>query len=499
MAANQVLAYHRVAPRVYNLTGLRTGSVRDQMLRAIMLTEAIYHDTDELKGSSPEPDDGILVIGGGVAGVSCALIASKLNINVTILEKNGILFSTLLNANNRRIDPFEYDWPQPPVAVGTTFPRHLRFPLLYTGGTAAQVAHDWELQFKDWLRLRNPGIGSPGHVEVLWNTKAESYSYAIAIDPDSTDLIGVSDKRTSGSTVRKYRALIICAGVGGERTYDDASVPAYQYVGPGFWTFPDQLETADFGLPPSGGTPRHILISGGGDGAMQDLQRAATGKFGMDLLTELKTALNLPDALEKEFARLLIADDRAKRAYAWKGDSGPRKALDGVMNEWHREFGLAVSAIFQAYATANSMTDLSGNPDEAKAQRDLAGKLLRSEILAGAKISWVFAESNPGYAYALNRFLSDLIVKLLRAKSNHRVYRVQTKILNIAAVTSAPHTCGSALGCYGHIHDVTFSNTKNPEPFDIIIIRHGIIPGEIAGLPFKAPVPEQLAPYDIPD
>src|SRR5580765_3670783 len=109
---DQVLSFHRVAERKYELSGLRTGSVRDQILRGHLLVERVFA-SGEIDAGQP-----LLVIGGGAGGVTCALTACGLGVDVTLLELNVDPLQTQLGVTTRCLDPTEFDWPQPHWTTG---------------------------------------------------------------------------------------------------------------------------------------------------------------------------------------------------------------------------------------------------------------------------------------------------------------------------------------------------------------------------------------------
>ena len=492
MAGNQNLSYHRVSERIYDLTGLRTGSVRDQMLRAILLVDGLVSDSKEI---SDKYGEGLLVLGGGVAGVSCALAAAQLNVRVTLIEEQLKVFSTLLLVDWRRIDPYEYDWPHP-VPQRRNFPKRSSFPLQYDGGTAASVARSWEAAFDAWMLRRNPAFGSPGHLEFLRQTDARNFKYRLAKFKHQSK----TSKRVlasglwpggNGPSKRTYGALVVCAGFGRERTFDPNR--NYPFVGPGFWTENDMLDKQDFALT----HPPRVLISGGGDGAMQDLQRAASGKFGKELFDELEAALGFGARLSGYFLPLALADDRAKRAYAWKGEKGLSSKLIQEMREWHRTYVKVVDDIIQDYAKLCGTT-------VSNAVNDLANRLLKPAIIADprAEVTWIVKDQHPNYAYALNRFLSIFVVHLLESvRPGTDIFRTETEVVNITAVNPSLHSCGNPLTCHGVPHKVTLSERSfilEPEEFDVIILRHGLERLHLSGLPCGAPIPDQMVPYDIP-
>ncbi|SDJ46944.1 hypothetical protein SAMN04487926_1538 [Paraburkholderia steynii] len=494
MAANQVLAYHEAGERIYNLTGLRTGSVRDQMLRAILLTESLVQDSREI---SEKKDSGLLVIGAGVAGVTCALIAAKLNVQVTLVEIKPKAFTTLQRAQFRRIDPFEYDWPQPDHhrAFPTSFPIHNLFPLRYDGGSAAKVARDWQADFDNLLKNCNQPKGRPGHLSFIAGLDGRNFKFTTFSTSfgNRIEVSGIWDPKNPATQARPFGAVIICAGFSKERTFDEKK--RYKFSGPGFWTHNEGLDQANFGMKhgPAGPYPR-ILISGGGDGAMQDLQRAATGKFGKPLLDDLISCLGTVSKAAVQVA-CLLADDRAKRAYAWKASSGQAKDIPIEMREWHRAYERIVDNVISDYATQQGL-------DDDAALKSLAPHILKQDIhqAPNAEIVWAVFEGHTGFAYALNRFLAIFLVRILDTiRPGAESLRTSTEIVDIKPLKGYSHPCGSKKSCHGVPHAVTFANASQPETFDVIILRHGLFPNPIPSLPAGPSIPEQLAPYDLPN
>jgi hypothetical protein len=493
MAANQVLAYHKAGEQIYNLTGLRTGSVRDQMLRAILLTEALVRDSKEI---TDKTNYGLLVIGGGVAGVACALIAAKLNVQVTLVEIRRKPFFTLQHARSRRIDPFEYDWPQPDshVPFRANFPTHPVFPLRYAGGTAAQVARGWQADFDNLQKWGNQPKGRPGHLEFIPRLDGSKFQFNVVPGPlgRRVEVSGIWNPLTSVSASKLFGAVIVCAGFGKERTFDEQH--RFAFVGPAFWIHNDNLETPSFGMKcPSVGTYPRILISGGGDGAMQDLQRAATGMFGAPLLKKLLGVFDKASSADVRLA-CMLADDRAKRAYAWKPSDGPSKDIPNEMREWHRAYERIVADVISDYATQQGIDDRS-------ALVHLAQKILKPEVYQSpkAQVIWAVLDGHTGFAYALNRFLSIFIVRMLDAvRPGVDSLKMGTEIVKIAPHAVYPHPCGSGRACHGVPHAVTFKGAAVAEDFDVVVLRHGLLPNPISNLPTGPTIPEQMAPYDLP-
>jgi NADPH-dependent 2,4-dienoyl-CoA reductase/sulfur reductase-like enzyme len=75
--ASQVLGLHQITPRCFDLTRVRTGSVRDQLLRAALMCDALLSAGIVDVEVTDERARSLLVLGAGVAGVALALSAAE--------------------------------------------------------------------------------------------------------------------------------------------------------------------------------------------------------------------------------------------------------------------------------------------------------------------------------------------------------------------------------------------------------------------------------------
>lgn len=100
--------HHRAIDR-----SVRRGSVRDQVLRATLLSRALF-DFGILEVGSP-----LLVLGAGGCGVALALSASYHGANVVVVEYEHRPFTTIRKGVYRTVDPTEYDWPHEHWSNGT--------------------------------------------------------------------------------------------------------------------------------------------------------------------------------------------------------------------------------------------------------------------------------------------------------------------------------------------------------------------------------------------
>jgi len=492
------LSFHRVSDRVYELSGLRTGSVRDQMLRAVLVVERLA----EVGDISSVPGCGLLLIGGGAAGVAAALRASEKKIPVVLLERNSGVLNTQLPVTSRIIDPTEYDWPHPHWDK-SVFPHRTAdqsLPLEFERGAAADVAGDWALDFHNRCTAAAAGSGD-GHITVEYHCTVEKdpsttlykvrRNDPVAPKPDARLTWGASavqleDWDPAGSA-KQFGAVISCVGFGDEEVSVTAQ-SGHDYRGIGFWT-EDKLNEATLGTKAKGKV--RALVSGSGDGAQQDFQRILTRRCGKDLYEAIA---KVDTGFDKSIctANLAFADDDGRRAHAWQSPKTmPREAL----RRWHQAYVEEVDALWRRWTAASQLDSL-------------AAALLRDKVNVSA--TWLLRHEAPSYSFGLNRLLT-LIVARLHARATGREWIGSTfdsvkgsgsAILieqSIAHVCGSGHSCGPApASCHEEPHDVYLKATPDPKllgKFDLIIIRHGMRVKPLFAAP---PVPEQHVPFSFP-
>ena len=486
---NQALGLHRVAPRVYDLTGTRTGSIRDQLLRAGLVANGLI-DTNEISSA-----DHLLVIGAGAAGMCAAMNAAYWGVNVTVVELDQVPFATFFRARWRRVDPCEYDWPHPHCQQGLFPQSNGWFPLPQTTGTGADLAHSWTHLWQQWQALYD-GKGKRGHIELLTSLDGRPMvNPANHRYPAGANHVEVSAPWQTGGTpsARPFGAIINAAGFGVECTDSDGQCPDpwNGFQGPAFWKDDDQIPN-----DPKEHIPHtNVVISGGGDGAMQDFQRVVTGHFGLTLLKALQDAIDHHrpgfqlDA-DGVIRSLLSAEESARRMHAWQRQAHPAKQMTAA---WHTAFEQAIVPHIKRLGQAAL---------DAVAHDVLRGRLKNGQL----KVTWAHRLSTPEYAYALNRFLC-LVLNTLCSEASSNMIKHSVQLLprhEITAISPSAkanhHPCVSAKGCIGVLHDVTLtSHTGSPHPIkdvDLIIVRHG---ADRSTTPGRGPyAPEQMTPYDIP-
>jgi hypothetical protein len=271
-------------------------SIRDQMFRgAVCVDRAVEHGL--IGGSNNNP---LLVVGGGAAGVSAAARARRHGVKVCLVERNEMLFGLQQGCPTRWVSPTQYDWPAP-HAGRHTLPwakEHPEVELSWgEADYADQLAARWSAA---WYELQNR---AGGLADLLPETE-----YQGSVRPEwpgrFAKLVNVKDGKEEW---RRSSLVILATGLGTEQTSGSDG-----HRGFGFWS-EDPFERDNLGLP-AGVTPE-VLISGAGDGALQDFIRIATGERSA---LEVYQGLDIPNDVRAKFElEIAAAEDQFQRAILW--------------------------------------------------------------------------------------------------------------------------------------------------------------------------------------
>lgn len=275
-----IVKYMRVEDGLYVVGCLeRRVTLHSQQIRALNL---VY----SLRTLDLVPEDGVvLIVGGGVAGLTAAAGAARLGLHVTLLEREPELLHLQRNNTKRWIHPRIYDWP----ASDSTQPEAVVPLLCWKAAPAGEVARKILNGFEALpernridvyldAELSSLGQGSPR--QVFWNAQ------------------GNHDKRVS--------AVILTVGFGLEREVEGVDFISY-------WQ-DDALDQA-----PLKGRGR-TLVSGTGDGGLIDALRARLRDFRHDTFIE---DLLSASALEPVKLQLLAIEKQAlSRESARMGSGG---------------------------------------------------------------------------------------------------------------------------------------------------------------------------------
>lgn len=500
LRVDQALLLHKSAERVYELAGLRTGSVRDQLVRSSLLVRGLL-DAGIISPVAP-----LLVAGGGAAGINAALLAARHGVPVDVFERKQDAFATLRSCDWRLVDPHEYDWPHPHHVVDSFGLNTPDIALPFRAGTGLSLAQAWARLLANELPRLQDARG--GHLLRVWpGTDMLNFNLGTAVT--STALLPVSGpwpgQPRPPKTTRNLGAVLSCMGSPEERTWPDGGSAGSGYNGPGFWAHED-----GFGQGVQSPIPAasHVVISGGGDGGMQDLQRICTGLHGRALWQQVlrSAAAHLPGwpvlSADHQLA-VMSADEVAHRALVWQ--RGQRPALQSVV-DWHQAIASTVQASLQQ---AVQLHQQMASTPAAQATRRWGIDLLLDDVLrphvrqGRVRVDWLHRGATPDFGFALNRVLCMLLLGLSEAAAARPQVHVhpQRELLRVTS-GQAGHVCGAAPTCLGHVHSVeTMSTAATGGPLtfpqvDLVLIRHGADAQTL--LTAGASARQQMVPFRLP-
>lgn len=332
---------------------------------------------------------------------------------------------------------------------------------------ANALALDWESQFhRNYPRLRSfltvhLGASAIGHTSPA----------APTVGPVTLDWRDVS-----GTLHRDDFGIIVFAiGFGEERTTVSKRCP---YRGFEFW------ETDPFSLPKLGcQTPPRILISGGGDGSLQDFLRVTTTCRSAEEIWR-----RLPARAQAMVASLRDAEDQALRAFSW--GPGVDSHFDcAALTALHQQHFNVAAAMYADPIVPSCLNTIIRNDFE-----DL--KLMH-------------ACTHFGQCYSLNRFLTLLLVRHLEAV-RPGLAPILHQQHTLADVSSAVHACTGPATCHGQSHETSIRSQPTCvrtsgvgvswRTFEVVIVRHGIEPTPVlTSSGVTMPPLRQLLPYHLPN
>jgi hypothetical protein len=447
------LLTHKVRDGLYDIgPHLSPISIRDQMIRGYALV------TRAIRAQIIGPDKPLLVVGAGAAGATAAMIAADRNINTTVLDRADNAFSLQAGSGTRYLDPTMYDWPLDHWAQGE-FPWVGRdLPLRWQGGLSSAIAGAWEDKFKDELEKQKTG---PGLLNMVFGATLQNPN-ALCADP-TTGLIQVWF--TDGSARRgpyDFAMILSCIGAGSDR------IEIEDYKGKSFWEN-DSYSDVNLGLPKYM-SPR-VLISGSGDGALQDFLRIVTNKNSAKAIYQ-----SLPPGLQSDVGNYLRSkEDHYQRAFTWSGNHDGKYKVDdcNIQSSLHEAYFAIVVEVLGKYKKKLKKTVepiLRGFPDQ--------------------EITLAFEGSHFSHCYALNHFLVLFLALYVEQRFKQKVLYPNTRVVRIKG-SDGPHVCNrsSPDDCEEKLHEAYFitadceaprnapTNDARPMekgPYNIVILRHGI-------------------------
>ncbi len=302
LQSTQVLGW----PGVYVLGCLeRRVTIYSQQVRALNLAATLVASKRVKKGQS------VIVVGAGVAGLTCAAGLHKLGIDVTVLEKRSSVLSLFQGKANRWLHPGVYDWPLESWDRGRA-----GIPLL------------------DWSQ----GLVSDvlGQLNAQW--KRVGSGICVTTDVSEVDL-GAQSHEPRTVTWDPYGkqeadAVVLAVGFGLES-------------GTSYWSNDDLDHT-----PPLDGRTTRWMLSGCGDGGLTDLFRLCIRGFQHEQMMAKYTSDRRMERIRQQIRRIeddaAIQDDpkRLHDAYAELDAPWIRASMKESKREQHEVSLVSSSAHF---------------------------------------------------------------------------------------------------------------------------------------------------------
>lgn len=486
---------------LFNLGGRQEPvAIRDQVLRACLVVDRAA--AAGLIG----PHGRVAIIGAGVAGVAAALRAlDRHGARVALFdEAHQPLLARPYVCRTRWIDPTLYDWPAPHWTAGRCqLPGAPEVSLDWEANTAVRAAARWR---RVWgLRAAAPlelGLLSfQPQAQIVACRRGEG-GYFLA------DAAATLPPERSGP----FAAVIAACGRGQERTWLGRGERPSDYAGYRFWQ-DDPVEEWNYGLGGRGVPLRPtILISGGGDGALQDLLRATFRRPGRasddggdpfspgELLRALARAVAVaagPWLWDRLIRQIAAAEERVHRASPWVQHDGERYA--------DAQDAAILSRLDADYDAA--IGDLLADPRAGQAARDTLGEWGRPDL---GDIHLIAHHGHLSQCYPLNRLFGRLLLALGTPTEPGAVTWLAPAGgavtfwlgASIAALRPLDHRC-EPWRCCREPHQVDLEGA-NGRPLtshraDLVLIRHGLIDHPpIEGIPAVA-LGRQHLPYELPE
>jgi hypothetical protein len=457
------LAAHRVGRLpLYNLGGrLSPISIRDQMVRACLLVDRLVEEARS-SGNDPTATLGpLLVVGAGACGATAAIAAAEYGITTWLIDAALHPFDRQLACTSRFVDPTQYDWPTDHCWRGSyPWERGRPVPLPWRADTADQLARRWRLDLLLAFRRLARFLSYHGNTTLTGVGRAPGgWAWQVRMASGATRWLPA-------------RTVVLSIGFGNER----CTAPSGTFRSGFFFWQTDPFESPNCGVPP--GTPVRALISGSGDGALQDFLRLATGKGSA---AEIYHDLGLSSFSGLE-AALQSAHERARPALAW----GRENHHD---HPWHQQLQGVHEAMVDEVLKDGKVRDL-----------------LRLQLTDRFDKIWlVYRCTHFTNTYPLNRFLVLLIAAFCdKIEGSDRIeLRPGSSVTQVDCDRHVPS--GHPIACHGKDHTVQFEDypdcrrsgqnaQANQLVANVVILRHGVDAPRFS-LPHAHP--RQILPYSL--
>ena len=450
--ADPFLRAHKHSSKLFSLAGRTPLSIRDQVLRAQTLIERLLSTKALQAGSS------LLVVGAGAAGATAAVLAARMGVRVVAIDTNSSPFGLQRLCTSRWVDPVQYDWPLSHASRThwpAAHPTHA-VPFGFKANHASVIARSWATTLG--IERRNPNL------TVEYKTRLEKLPKPSATAPGKLD--AVTEKFGQPLQTRQFDIVVLAVGMASERTdlpfHPTAPKGSPRFVGIPFW-MRDDFELPTFGLPTPLTNP--VLVSGAGDGALQDYIRLMTGnRCALELLNKVFVGAAFSPVRQRlEFLPLMEAEQEVERASQWNESATQDHSRLSALHKLHQ-------AIVKRWRASTSWGAIEGVLKGAMGPRPFDRVML------------VHSCDHFSGCYALNRFVVLLIDEVVTAMLGRSSIEAGHRLRAARPLASSPHVC--APGCWGPEHEVEveFAPTCFGKPGGAatrrlvsgLVVRHGI-------------------------
>ncbi len=456
--ADPFLRAHEIGVRMLEIgPRLSPLSIRDQMFRAAV---AVDRAREHRLISKEAP---ILIVGGGAAGGAGAARALRHGINVYLVESNPGLFYRQSQCSTRWVSPTQYDWPAPHAAEhvypSPSLAHKRSIELAWKADFGEGLARQWRSALRGWeikpdagkLRILTSTVFEGG----LLHQTTRGVRIQAQIQPNP-----VQD-----SEFPYFSLVLLAMGLGDEKCTMDG------HGGPAFWD-EDSFDHEGLGLASK---PR-VLISGGGDGALQDYIRLVTGKKSA---LEVYENFEIPKSDRLELERAITwAEDHWQRSDVWS-----TKLWDcDLLRDLHRAYENEIE----------------------KLPKDFWGSLSeRFKLRVPGEINLVMFHScdHFGRGYALNHFVALALHKLLKLKSvdtiqgHRRIHRIEGDGCGGKTCTGRDHQVRSVSSDCDNRGGMD-SELLDEGTFQVLVLRNGIESPSPLGNSGATPIRQMLPMFN---
>lgn len=398
----------------------------------------------------------LAICGGGVGGIAAAVAAAAKSIGVTVYERESSLFSRQ-RRSARWISPYFYEWPAPEFEQ-RLFPVWGMNSLGYAEGASSLAA-------RVWSQARKAARAASGTLNI------EAPAEVIDIVPDPLkEAVDLTFRKAGLTKTHRVSVLVVAAS-------ERPRAIAGPFAGANYWSRQTPaVVVASIGA-------RSVAVSGGGDGALQDLVAIATAR---------------------DDARSVLEDIRSANRSVF--DVAIGDALK-VENQWRRSTALGNPALDCA---EHRVLDrwASGVASALWAEPNIRDIVL-ALCQASPTITLVHTCNHFSPLYGINRLLAHLVSRALR-ETNRLIVHDGRRTTNVSSA-SLGHICDpkDAMACVNSRHELLAASQMlcggpigtadiSLGAFDLVVAHHFEADSSIAdALPRRAFAARQLLPMHL--